>query len=133
MTDIGEPMPAGVIEGLRQIRSHAVAMEPTYSRDASSLLALVDSTIYLATLHRASNIVRAVADRHGVPAETLRKPGRDRETSHARQDAFLALRETLGWTNARIGAYFSMDGTTVRHGVKVALERRAQVDEPKEE
>ena len=69
-------------------------------------------------------IVERVAAENDLTAADLLGPSHERRIAWPRQDAFVALRDELGWSSTRIGRLFRRDHTTVLYGLAVAKERR---------
>ena len=63
-------------------------------------------------------IVKEVAEKHGLKADTLMAPSRRKNIISARHEAFYRMRYELKMAFPRIAAYFMMDHTTVLHGVR---------------
>jgi len=76
---------------------------------------------------RMGDILREVAEKHGVTVELLRSASRRRaEVSHPRQE-FMAQAFDAGFGYSRIAHYLGFDPTTVRYGV-AAFRKRNQSD-----
>ena len=61
----------------------------------------------------ANKIVSDVAEHHGVTLEDIKSARGSLETARARQEAYVALLELLGWSTTKVGRFFDKDHSTV--------------------
>lgn len=121
-----EPMPASVIEALRQIREEAVSLQEKSDQDLSKLLTLIDSASYLATISRANAILKFIADKRGLQPSQIRLQSRNRDIVQARQEVCYEIRRTLKWSLPRIAAFVGLtDHTTIVHAIRAVEARRS--------
>jgi len=71
-------------------------------------------------------IALATASEAVIPLTTLLKGRRMRRHARARWVIMLLMRDRLGMSSVRIGAWFGYDHTTVLHGIKAARELKAR-------
>jgi chromosomal replication initiation ATPase DnaA len=65
---------------------------------------------------KGEDIIELVAIKHMVSKSAIMGSGRSRYIVRARWEAFVALRDHLGWGLSRIGHFFNKDHTTVLCG-----------------
>ena len=69
------------------------------------------------------DVIRHVADHHGVPFKAIMARDRTPPVAAARQDAYRALVDAYGLPKAQVGRIFQRDHTTVLHGIRQARQR----------
>ena len=88
---------------------------------------------------RAKEIIKAVADKHGLELAEMMSKRRAFRIVYARQEAMWILSKETTLSYPSIGALFDMDHTTIMHGVdaharrigeQVYHSRRIRIDDP---
>ncbi|MDE0590436.1 hypothetical protein OU789_10905 [Halocynthiibacter sp. C4] len=78
-------------------------------------------------------IIEAVAEYRGIPANDLRSTKRKRPVAHARQEAFFIAKKATGLSLRQIGRHIgNRDHTTVLHGLAAVKCRMTDADYAKE-
>lgn len=78
-------------------------------------------------------VLDAVSDATGIERTLITSATRVKPVAHARQLAFLVMRNVYGWTYPKIAMRFERDHTTIVHGVKAAEARIASNSENADE